>query len=120
MVQWADKPDTLCRQSIFIREYPLDTEYTGTLDLKKENLLTMLPKKPTGMAAYMNLQPTRIFADDSLICVVAQERSGDRIDLTECVENNILPLGKAKRRLGAEHLRQNTECRSPSGLYQYD
>lgn len=92
----ADKPDTLCRQSIFIREYPLDTEYTGTLDLKKENLLTMLPKKPTGMAAYMNLQPTRIFADDSLICVVAQERSGDRIDLTECVENNILHWEKPK------------------------
>lgn len=86
----ADKPDTLCRQSIFIREYPLDADYAGTLDLKKEKLLTMLPKKPAGMAAYMNLQPARAFTDDSLLCVVAQERSGERVDLTGCVENNIL------------------------------
>ena len=86
----GDKPDILCRQSIFIREYPLGAVYPGTLDLKKENLLTMLPKKATGMAAYMNLQPARAFTDDSLLCVVAQERGGERIDLTGHVENNIL------------------------------
>ena len=36
-----EKPDSLCRQSIYVRKYPLGKDYSGTLNLAEKKLLSM-------------------------------------------------------------------------------
>lgn len=89
------KPDALCRQSIFLREYPL-TGPAGplVLDLAAAGLLRMAEKPLSGIAAYLNAAPARVFADDSLLCVVAENESGARMDLTRQVQGDTLRWDK--------------------------
>lgn len=85
-----EKPDSLCRQSIYVRKYPLGKDYSGTLNLAEKKLLSMKEKKPTGMAAFLNLQPARTFDDDSIIGITVQERGGKSVDVTDCVDGTVL------------------------------
>ena len=50
----------------------------------------MKEKKPTGMAAFLNLQPARTFDDDSIIGITLQERGGKSVDVTDCVDGTVL------------------------------
>ena len=90
------KPDTLCRQNIFVKE----KRYQGrggnrTLNLKLQGFYKQ--EKPQGggmIAAVMGLiPPARKFKDDSILCVTA--RQGENIvDLTGQLQGDVLRWDK--------------------------
>lgn len=90
-----NKPDVLCKQSVFTREYPLpDAAGTITLDLAAKGLLAKKECELTGIAAYVSQTPARVYHDDSLLCVIAEDETGQRIDLTDSVTGHTLNWDK--------------------------
>lgn len=86
-----DKPDSLCRQNLFVRE----KDYTGkgwdkTLNLKRLGFLKQEKPKGNMISAVMGLRPpARKFSDDSILCVTA--RQGQRVvDLTGQLRGDLL------------------------------
>ena len=86
------KPDSLCRQNIFIKE----KQYSGkawskALNLKKLGFFKQEKPRATGMISkFMSMMPpARKFQDDSILCVTA--RQGDRVvDLTGQLRGEML------------------------------
>ncbi|MBQ7839326.1 MAG: hypothetical protein IJ390_02405 [Lachnospiraceae bacterium] len=78
-----DKPDSLCKQNIFLNQQVLGAD-SGvlSLDLRGAGLLE-LPQNVTA-------PPARVFCDDSILFVTAQNSNGEAIDLTDHVTNEIL------------------------------
>lgn len=78
------KPDTLCKQNIFLTRMTVDAAPgTFTLDLRQAGLLEMPKKELTGIAAWIASQPpARVFEDDSILGVCARNGNGETVDLT--------------------------------------
>jgi len=98
------QPDRLCRQSIFLRTCRLGAEPGQTeLNLRELGLLTMPEKEKTGMAAFLNAAPARVFDDDSVLSVTAVLPGHERVDLTGQLTGDVLvwqkPRGEAELRV---------------------
>ena len=87
-----DKPDSLCRQNIFVKE----KLYRGKalhkpLNLKRQGFFRQASAKAGGIhSLFLNLRPpVRKFSDDSILCVTA--RQGSRVlDLTDKLQGDVL------------------------------
>lgn len=86
-----DKPDKLCKQNIFLKQWELE-EKPGivSLDLRGAGLME-IPQERFG-------KPARVFHDESILFVLARNPEGETIDLTDHVDGEILrwnkPAGK--------------------------
>ena len=90
-----DKPDTLCRQNIYLTEKVLPQK-SGTLvlDLKKAGLMKPAKVKKGMIAMVMSLAgPGRKFDDDSILCLTASD-GNTTLDLTDCVSGTTLTWEK--------------------------
>ena len=78
-----DKPEALCKQNIFLTRKVLDGKAGAvSLDLRKAGLLEM-PQEKFG-------PPARVFQDDSILFVLARNSEGKVLDLTHCVQREVL------------------------------
>lgn len=86
------KPDTLCRQNIFVREKCFGGKgFIKPMNLRAQGFYKMEKPKATGMISkFMSLiPPARKFKDDSILCVTA--RQGEQvIDLTGKLQGDVL------------------------------
>ena len=82
-----DHPDSLCKQAIFMNRKVLDTQAGQIcLDLRAEGLMEMSQEKFT--------LPVRVFTDESILFVAAQNEEGNRVDLTDCLRGEVLTWDK--------------------------
>ena len=82
-----DHPDSLCKQAIFMNRKVLDTQAGQIcLDLRAEGLMEMSQEKFT--------PPVRVFTDESILFVAAQNEEGNRVDLTDCLRGEVLTWDK--------------------------
>ena len=83
----SDKPDTLCKQNIFLKER---TFHGGaallTIDLRSEGFLTMDQERFD--------PPARVFGDESVLYVGAHNADGRTVNLTAQVRSEVLTWEK--------------------------
>ena len=101
----AGKPDSLCRQSVFLNTLSLPAEGGALrIDLRERELL----KAPARIASnpmeehFFNAPPARVFADDRVLRVALQQGDAET-DLTDRVDGEVLafekPAGEAELRV---------------------
>lgn len=91
------QPDRLCRQSVFLRVCHLEADPGQTkLNLRELGLLAMPEKEKTGMAAFLNAAPARVFDDDSVLSVTAVLPGNKRVDLTDRLTGDVLVWQKPR------------------------
>jgi len=87
-----DKPDSLCRQNVFVKEKQYGGKaFNKPLNLKKQGFFRQEKPQAAGMVSkFMSLlPPARKFKDDSILCVTA--RQGKQvIDLTGKLQGETL------------------------------
>ena len=81
-----DKPDTLCKQSIFMKETALDGEGSIAMDLRAMGLLEWNHPRFE--------PPKRVFHDDAVLFVLARNENGEVLDLTDAVKDDVLSWEK--------------------------
>ena len=78
-----EKPDELCKQSIFLKQRELPVRAGAvTLDLREAGLLTADQQRFE--------PPKRIFSDDRILFVIARDGKGHSVDLTQLLDGNML------------------------------
>ena len=105
------KPDSLCRQSIFLNTAPVPPEAGRfRVNLKEEGLMKAPVKKPANMmeARWFSIPPARSFDDDRVIRA-ALRQNGEARDLTPQVTGETLEFEKPA---GAAELRILTASRN--------
>ena len=81
------KPDSLCKQAVFMSKYGLDgKEDIFTLNLRNAGLLEMRHPRFE--------PPKRVFHDDAILYVGAEDSMGNVIDLTDRVRGEVLSWNK--------------------------
>ena len=91
------QPDRLCRQSVFLRACHLGADPGQTrLNLRELGLLAMPEKEKTGIAAFLNAAPARVFDDDSILSVTAVLPGNQRVDLTDRLAGGVLVWQKPR------------------------
>ncbi|MBR2823228.1 MAG: hypothetical protein IKE24_06065 [Clostridia bacterium] len=101
----AGKPDSLCRQQIFLNSLPLPAE-GGSLriDLRERQLLQAPARVPANPmeARFFNMPPARVFSDDRVLRVSLVQGETET-DLTGCLSGETLsfekPAGEAELRV---------------------
>jgi len=80
-------PDSLCKQSIFLRQKPLDPEAGFlSLNLRDEGMMEYVHEKFDASG--------RFFSDDSILFVTARNSLGEALDLTDRVTGDIFNWDK--------------------------
>ena len=78
-----DKPDALCKQSIFLKQKVLDSRAgLFSLNLRDAGMMEYIHESFDGSA--------RTFSDDSILFVTARNARDQVLDLTDCVIGDIL------------------------------
>ena len=91
------KPDSLCRQGIFLNRLSLPSEAENiTLDLRAEGLLKAPVRAPaTPMEQHLfSIPPARTFDDDRILRAELRQ-AGRAVDLTGCLSGETLSFRKA-------------------------
>ena len=92
-----DKPDSLCRQGIFLNRHALAPEAESiTLDLRAEGLLNAPAKIASNPmeAVFFNRPPARVFPDDRILRAELRQ-DGRVLDLTDLLKGETLSFRKA-------------------------
>ncbi len=86
-----DKPDSLCRQNIFLTEKTLGGDArTVKLDLKKAGLMKQAKMKKGLIGSFVSMMPpARKFAEDRILSITARQGSAC-LDLTENYADGLL------------------------------